>query len=213
MMVRIGAIHAGITVLGPGRRIGLWVAGCSIGCSGCASTHWWPRESGIAWPASHLVQTIMNLAPAHDGITLSGGEPFQQAEDLACVIERACALSSLNVLIYSGYTLEQIVRGPAAWARLLAMADVLIAGPYVADAPTDRPWVGSANQVVHALSAVGQGLASQFHDADNAARVQIVIEGAAVNVIGIPRQDLSSTLRRSIADQNATSAVARKTTP
>jgi anaerobic ribonucleoside-triphosphate reductase activating protein len=199
MTVRVGALHSGITVLGPGRRIGLWVAGCSIGCPGCASTQWWPPDSGAAWATDALTEAILDLAPGHDGLTVSGGEPFEQAAALAPVIERVRKASQLDVLLYSGLALERIVRGPASWARLLAAADVLIDGPFVGTAPTDRPWVGSSNQRVHLRSARGRRLADSFDDPAHGRAVQVVTDGTCVRVVGIPRAHVRDEVRLAMA--------------
>ena len=77
----LSKLHFPITALGPGRRIGLWLQGCSIRCSGCMSRDTWEFSD-----ESHRVEVLLErvtpwLAEA-DGITISGGEPFDQPEGL-----------------------------------------------------------------------------------------------------------------------------------
>ena len=44
--ISVNKAHFPVTVLGPGRRIGLWLQGCNIGCKGCLSRDTWAREPG-----------------------------------------------------------------------------------------------------------------------------------------------------------------------
>ena len=64
--------------------------------------------------------------PLTDGLTLSGGEPFDQAED--CLrLAKIARENGLNVWSYSGYTFEHLLeRGTDAQKALLAELDVCI---------------------------------------------------------------------------------------
>ena len=42
VMIAVNRLHWPVTVLGPGRRVGIWMQGCSIGCPGCVSRDTWP---------------------------------------------------------------------------------------------------------------------------------------------------------------------------
>jgi anaerobic ribonucleoside-triphosphate reductase activating protein len=94
-------------------------------------------------------------AAGAEGITLLGGEPFDQADALAAVAE-AVRRRGLTVMTFSGYTLDAL-RGWAAdrddIARLLDATDLLVDGPYLRDRPDAvRPWLGSTNQGLTALT-------------------------------------------------------------
>jgi anaerobic ribonucleoside-triphosphate reductase activating protein len=99
------------------------------------------------------------LAQARDagaeGITLLGGEPFDQAGALGIVAE-AFRDEGLTVMTFSGYPADRLARWAADRpdiARLLAATDLLCDGPYLRDLPdTRRPWVGSRNQGIRALT-------------------------------------------------------------
>ncbi len=88
-----------------------------------------------------------------EGISLLGGEPTAQAPGAARLAGRARALG-LSVMVYSGFTLEELVgRDDLATRDLLAATDLLVDGPYLRDRPeTTRRWVGSTNQRLHFLS-------------------------------------------------------------
>jgi len=87
----------------------------------------------------------MQKNPLLDGLTLSGGEPFSQAEDCA-KLARAAHDMGLSVWCYTGWTLEQLQTMPEA-AVLLREIDVLVDGVYIdAQHSFDLKWRGSANQ-------------------------------------------------------------------
>src|SRR6185295_15428379 len=75
--IAVSRIHFPITALGPGSRIGIWLQGCSIRCEGCISMDTWNPGIGI----TTLSEVARHLAPMWSqatGITISGGEPFDQ---------------------------------------------------------------------------------------------------------------------------------------
>jgi anaerobic ribonucleoside-triphosphate reductase activating protein len=129
----VAQTHPASTVLGPGNRFVLWVQGCGIGCVGCVSPQWIPFEGGRAESVPALASRI--VADAVDGLTISGGEPFAQADRLADLIETIRTVRDLSVMSYSGYTIEHLrAHGTDGQRRLLGLLDILVDGPYLADA-------------------------------------------------------------------------------
>jgi anaerobic ribonucleoside-triphosphate reductase activating protein len=156
--LRLRRLAYPVTVLGPGRRLALWVAGCGLGCPGCISPELHDPASGRALPVSRVLSRILGLEGL-DGITLTGGEPFEQPVALADLLEAlARGRPGWDVLAYSGFTLSQLRRRGAEAARLLGRCDVLVAGPYRAGVPLRHPLAGSGNQRVHSLSPRGRAL-------------------------------------------------------
>ena len=138
---------------GPGLRMCVWVQGCARNCPGCCNRSMQPFESRELVATEDLIRRIEKVWAASEvpeGITLLGGEPFLQAEGLARVAERVQELGG-TVLAFSGYTLEELRRGALLGAkRLLAVTDVLVDGPYLANCSEKRRnWVGSTNQQFH----------------------------------------------------------------
>lgn len=196
--IELNKAHFPVTVLGPGRRIGLWLQGCSIGCKGCVSMDTWPADASRRVRVADLLAWCKRVAAQGlDGVTVSGGEPFDQPEGLLALLQALCAWRTqaaldFDVLCYSGYphkTLQQ--RHP----KVLALLDALIPEPFVeAQAPTGV-WRGSANQPLVALSPLGQRRYAEFVPAplqDSDKRMQVAVEGGRVWMIGIPaRGDLT----------------------
>lgn len=142
---------------GPGRRSALWVQGCGVRCPGCFNPQMWaPRGAVLSEPAELADRWLAEARDAGaEGITLLGGEPFDQAAALL-PIARAFRDAELTVMAFSGYRLESL----REWsehrediAGLLALTDLLCDGPYLRELPEPRrPWIGSANQGIRALT-------------------------------------------------------------
>jgi anaerobic ribonucleoside-triphosphate reductase activating protein len=152
-------------VNGPGTRAVVWVQGCPIHCEGCFNAQFHPFSPATLIPADELAETILAL-PGIDGVTFSGGEPFAQARPLAALGERL-RRAGLTIVTYTGYTVEQLAQGDdPAWPALIAVTDLLIAGPYVAGLAKPDPLKGSSNQQVIALGLqvrIHQNSASPHH--------------------------------------------------
>lgn len=155
---------------GPGLRSALWVQGCSVRCPGCFNPHLWASIGGELTPTAELADRFVAdaVGAGVEGITLLGGEPFDQAAALATIAE-AFQAAGLTVMTFSGYTSELLTEWSAARtdiARLLAATDLLVDGPYLQDQPDAlRPWLGSTNQGIRALTpAYADEVARIEHD-------------------------------------------------
>jgi len=140
---------------GPGRRFALWFQGCPLRCPGCCNPEMLPFDGGQLLPFDDVVRQLQETAATHqlEGITLLGGEPLAHAAAGAALARAAHALD-LNVMVFSGYVLEEArqMSDPDV-AELLAEVDILVDGPYVRELPeTGRRWIGSSNQRIHFLS-------------------------------------------------------------
>lgn len=141
---------------GPGVRFAIWAQGCSIQCPGCFNPHLWGSRGGHKVMVSDLEKQILDAAEDGEieGITLLGGEPFEQAPAFAR-LATAVRKAGLSVTVFSGYELAQLEtsNAPEGASALLAQTDLLVDGPYRAGQPDDsRPWVGSTNQCFHFLT-------------------------------------------------------------
>jgi anaerobic ribonucleoside-triphosphate reductase activating protein len=152
--LRIGQIVESTEAEGPGLRFAIWTQGCPLRCPGCCNPEF--LTEGGNWIAIDELVDRIKLVRAQEpieGITLLGGEPLAQIEAIAELAER-CRAVDLSVMIFSGYTLEEILDMPnASVPRLLLFTDILVDGPYMRDLPdTQRRWIGSTNQKIHFLS-------------------------------------------------------------
>lgn len=136
---------------GPGTRFAIWFQGCSLACPGCFNPATHPDAAREVVPVDDLVDRIAGEADAIEGVTVSGGEPFEQPEALAALVgglrRRAPGLS---ILVFSGFTRAEIERRPHGPA-ILAAIDVLVDGRFVERRLRGRGLRGSDNQVIHLL--------------------------------------------------------------
>ena len=131
---------------GPGNRFCIWVQGCHNGCPGCYAVDLWDPQGGFeADPMDILAQ--ISAAGEIEGVTFLGGEPMEQAKDLA-FLAAEIRMMGLSVLTFTGLTYESILEeADPDRLELLKHTDLLIDGPYLqAEHDISRPWVGSRNQ-------------------------------------------------------------------
>ncbi|GAA2716523.1 4Fe-4S single cluster domain-containing protein [Actinoplanes palleronii] len=149
--VRLARFLDRTTAEGPGERTAIWVQGCSIRCPGCFNPHLFTTRGGTPTPAADLVARV--LATGTAGLTLLGGEPFDQAAGLAAVAAGVRA-EGRTVMTFTGYAYDDLrQRADPGVTALLAETDLLVAGPFRQDLlDHDRPWVGSTNQEFHHLT-------------------------------------------------------------
>ncbi|RAM49188.1 MAG: radical SAM protein [Hapalosiphonaceae cyanobacterium JJU2] len=141
-------------VNGPGCRAVVWVQGCLRECPGCFNTESWSFEINQLVTIDYLAEKILSNS-RNQGVTFSGGEPFWQAATLASVARKVKA-AGLNVMSFTGFTLEQLQSeyAPAGSQELLGQLDILIDGPYIQSLALNSPDspVSSSNQRVHVFN-------------------------------------------------------------
>jgi anaerobic ribonucleoside-triphosphate reductase activating protein len=157
----------------------VWVQGCTIRCPGCFNPHLWTSRGGQRITPAELADTV--LAAGADGVTLLGGEPFEQAGALAQVAKRVQD-AGRSVMTFSGYSLAELRSAVAAGrddvADLLAHTDLLAAGPFRADRiDTVRPWVGSTNQELVLLSDRFPDLLAELDETPDRVEVTVSASG------------------------------------
>lgn len=155
--LRIAGFYHDSLIEGPGRRSVAKLQGCPIRCLGCVAESTWPADGGYLVPVDRLATALLDPAFERDGITILGGEPLFQPEGLLALVRILRTRGCPHLLVYSGYTYEQLQRmarvRPAIGA-VLAAVDLLIDGPFVTARAQDAgPWTGSGNQRVIDLVA------------------------------------------------------------
>ncbi len=130
--IRIAGVVRESIVDGPGIRFTVFTQGCKHHCPGCHNPQTHDFNGGNEAAIESLIEQ-MKKNPLLDGITLSGGEPFEQAVACSVLAQKAHDMK-LNVMVYSGYTFEEIMEGlpeRPAWRDLLHQTDILVDGRFV----------------------------------------------------------------------------------
>lgn len=148
--MRIRYVCYPVTTLGPGERLGVWVSGCSRGCPGCMSPELQESLPSDEVAVDALLASVRAQRERCDGVTISGGEPFDQPEELAELVRGLREIAG-HVLVYTGYRLEELRADPRR-ARALEGIDVLVDGPYERALNDGRGVRGSSNQRVWRLT-------------------------------------------------------------
>lgn len=133
---------------GPGARFVVWMQGCSLGCVGCFNQHTHDPLGGTFTSLDVLVDAMK--ASKSEGLSLSGGEPLQHADDAIALLDAARSLG-MSTLAFSGYTIEEIHDLPRG-DEVLSKLDVLIDGRYVSTQRLASGLRGSANQQIRLLT-------------------------------------------------------------
>jgi len=126
--------------------------GCTLGCAGCFNPTTHDAADGHEVTVAELADQLrVARATGVEGLSLSGGEPLQQAAAAAALLAEARALG-MSTLAFSGYTIEEIRELPFG-SEVLAELDVLIDGRYVAGDRLASGLRGSSNQRIQLLTA------------------------------------------------------------
>lgn len=143
-LLRVARVLHGTTAEGPGLRTAIWFQGCSIRCRGCINPHLFSAHGGTQLTAASIIGDA--LASGVEGLTLIGGEPFDQPDAGRALAEAAHA-QNLGVIAFSGYEYETLRDRDQPTRAFLAEVDLLVDGPYQDwNTETERALVGSENQ-------------------------------------------------------------------
>lgn len=183
----------GTYALGPGFRFALWVQGCPLHCHGCMTPDAQPFSGGEAISIHDMAQHIV-ACDGIEGLTISGGEPFSQADGLAVLINTVRQERNLGVIVYTGYTLPTLYRQAVSnqgVANLLSCTDLLIDGPYLDEQNNGLPLRGSNNQSLQQLTPRYRDHMTMYAE-NHARRVEIHLTPRHTMLVGIPSNTQAS---------------------
>lgn len=188
-----------VSVLGPGIRRAIWVQGCSIHCPFCLVKDSWNPKLGQKVKIEFLVDEIV---AQHDieGITITGGEPIDQASGLAMFLEiLGQKRPDLSVMIFSGYVYETLVKREDRYINtVLAHCDILVDGPFLINQRCNDAWRGSANQRIFYLT--NRYSAKDYIKAQGGG-VEVYLRPTGMFVVGVPNIGVVETLEKQLASE------------
>ena len=127
----------GSLINGPGIRSLLFLQGCSRHCPGCHNPSTWSPDKGESYDVEELAR-IIRAGCANRKLTITGGEPLEQAEALEELLDE---LEGFDICLYTSYGRDQIPRG------IESRLTYIKTGEYVNDKrTTTTPFIGSTNQ-------------------------------------------------------------------
>lgn len=178
-------IHAidrkGVRSLGPGLRYAIWLQGCPFHCDGCITPQASPVEANKIYTTDSICKDI--IASPCDGLTISGGEPFLQAEGLQKLLETVHqARPDLTVIIFTGFLKENLLGAEAL--AVLTHTDLLIDGPYNKALNDGKGLRGSSNQKFHFLT--NRLLPWKEEIVSGKRSLEISFKNGVIEAVGIP---------------------------
>ena len=131
---------------GKGIRFTIFTQGCPHHCPKCHNPQTHDTNGGYYENTENIIAMIEEN-PSLDGITFSGGEPFEQPLPCAIIAQEAKNMG-LNVWAYTGYTWEELLcKNDSNIQKLLGCVDVLVDGKFVYELRSlDIHFRGSSNQ-------------------------------------------------------------------
>ena len=141
--MRIAGVVRDSIVDGVGIRDVIFTQGCPHHCKGCHNPNTWNGEGGYEIRPQELEELLCNSS---NGITISGGEPLEQFDELTLMIYGFAKQQNKSVWLYTGYEFEQVE--PYIW-RMLANCglEVVVDGQFHEDKKDPNLlFRGSSNQ-------------------------------------------------------------------
>lgn len=182
MLINIHSTIKSSRVNGPGDRFVIWTQGCRKMCKNCYNPETWSHYKNNLVDIDSLVEEIKNSSVS--GVTISGGDPFEQPEELFYLLREIKQLDlSDGVIVFSGYMIEEI-RGDSKLEKCLDYIDVLIDGLYIEEKRITNGLAGSSNQQFHYLS---DKISSDSIEIDQ--EVEIHLLGELIQITGFPLVD------------------------
>ena len=130
--IRVAGIINESIVDGPGIRMVIFAQGCKHKCKGCHNPNTHSFDGGELVDIDKIINDLKKNTLL-DGVTLSGGDPFEQAEPFAELAQEVKKIG-LNVITYTGYTYEQLMGFASerkGYRELMQNTDLLVDGPFI----------------------------------------------------------------------------------
>lgn len=170
----------------------VWVQGCSLRCPGCINADMLPHEPRSLMEPEEIMK-IVEAGPGDiEGLTFTGGEPFEQAEGLFKLATFARE-RGLSVMSYTGYTLEELLAMRDESVRgLLRCLDILVDGRFRRELSGPYLWRGSSNQRIILLTdRYEQSLRGLREEAR---QMEIEVDAGGISFIGNLQEELISEI-------------------
>ncbi|MEZ4776107.1 MAG: 4Fe-4S single cluster domain-containing protein [Bacteroidia bacterium] len=187
-MMNIAHIEEQSFIYGPGCRFVIWVQGCSIHCKGCWNKNMWSFKPQNLVSVTELINKIKQESDLIEGITLLGGEPLDQLEEVLQLLVE-CGKMNLSTMLFTGYEINEIY--DKGFSSILDSCDILITGRYVESKRTlNHQWIGSTNQEIRFISDRYKSFVQ-----NNSNYVEVTIdETGRTTLLGFPNEDIMNDI-------------------
>ena len=142
--MRIAGIVRDSIVDGIGIRDTIFFQGCPHRCKGCHNPQTWDYDGGEEISITEILDVLSNSS---NDITISGGEPLEQFDELLNLLEAIRKTTNKRVWLYTGYVFDFKLSSNIYALNLLSnYVDVLIDGKFIESLKGNYQFKGSDNQ-------------------------------------------------------------------
>ena len=195
--MNIARILYPVEVLGPGKRVGIWLRGCTHHCIGCSNPELWETDPGAEITVDSAFELIQNalINKPVDGFVVTGGDPFFQSTELAKFLPLLKKISD-DILVYTGYTYEELMAiGSDDINSCLQNISVLIDGRYIEDLNNGAILRGSSNQKIIVLQESKKTKYNTYFEQTSQNYIQNFPVSDGVISVGIHGPDFSREIK------------------
>jgi anaerobic ribonucleoside-triphosphate reductase activating protein len=182
--MQIDRIYYPVETPGYGKRLGIWTIGCPHNCNNCSNPELQNINTDKDIVIDDLAKIIWRFKDKIDGVTITGGDPFYQYAALLDLLKTISNIGIIDVLVYTGYTLNEIKK--LNWVEALEYIGVLVDGKYETKLDNGIGIIGSQNQEVYILKAQLKEKYADFKFKER--KSQIVNYNGELWSIGIPKK-------------------------
>ena len=163
--------------------MGIWTIGCKRKCKNCSNPELWAENLDKDIPVKTITGIIEKYKDKTDGVTITGGEPFLQPDELLSLVEEIRKIGITDILIYTGFSFEELCENPLT-KKIVDLLGAIVDGEYIDELNDNRGIKGSSNQ---RLFVIDKSLSERYKDFESAKRQSEVINnGGKIWSIGIP---------------------------
>ena len=195
LYLNIGHIGLAENVLGSGKRLVIWVAGCPFRCPGCSQPEFLEKKSGKDISLPDLIEVVCNAIQQLEGITISGGEPLWQSNSLRVFLEKLP--SSLDKMVFTGYRIGEL---DESQLECLSKFDLVVDGRFENNKKGDFLWRGSSNQEFHSPTGKYSAKDLEHFRVSKSAGLEVTVRNNELFFYGVPADKQIEILIESLKD-------------
>lgn len=186
--MEIDRIIFSVKTLGLGNRVGIWTFGCPRKCVNCSNLELQGRNAEKNINIDNVISSLLPLKNEIDGVTITGGDPFFQVDELETLVNNLYENITKDIIIFTGFKLEELQEmNNININNILRKISILIDGEYIEELNDGIGLRGSSNQRINILN---NDYYNDYKDAHLWERkVQNIFYENNVMHIGIPIKD------------------------
>ena len=185
--MQIDRIYFPVRTLGFGDRIGIWTVGCPKRCKNCSNPELQNENPDKNISLSDIFSIVEKCKGRADGITITGGEPFYQPDELFRLLTFSRNIGINDILIFTGYSFSELQQNPET-LKIISLAGAIVDGEYIDELNDNIGIRGSSNQRLYILD---KSLEERYKGFESAKRQsEIINSGGRIMSVGIPKKSV-----------------------